>query len=240
MSEALPHLSVELKHRLGALEIDAKVELTQPWTVLFGPSGSGKSTILRAIAGLLRPDHARISVRLEEQETVLTDSALGVFIPAHRRPVRWCAQSPALFPNMTVRQNLRFAAENGASDQQADMALERFHLTRLASARPATLSGGEQQRVALARAAVSSNGQLLLLDEPFSGLDVPLRDELLAALREWLAKYGTPVLSVTHDIGEAFLLGAEVIRLHQGRVIEQGPVVHVLAQERVRLLSQLG
>ena len=242
MSEAGAHLSVALKHRLGSLQIDAAFELTKPWTVLFGPSGSGKSTILRAVAGLLLPEQARIVLRRNGREEIVSNSPGRVFVPAHRRPIRWCAQRPALFPNMTVRENLRFAAEANGPDavQRVEMALDRFHLTALARSRSATLSGGEQQRVALARAAVSSEGRLLLLDEPFSGLDVPLRDDLLRALRDWLAEHNTPVLSVTHDIGEAFLLGGEVIRLHQGRVIEQGPVEVVLAAERTRLLKQLG
>jgi molybdate transport system ATP-binding protein len=237
----LPHLSLELKHRLGSLEIDIAFALTHPWTVLFGPSGSGKSSTLRAIAGLLRPRDAKIALRSDSLNQTVNDTAKGIFVPPHKRAVRWCAQRPALFPNMTVRQNLQIAGEaSSIAARTTDAALERFRLTGLAEAMPATLSGGEQQRVALARAALASNGRLLLLDEPFSGLDVPLRDGLLASLRDWLAEYETPVLSVTHDIEEAFLLDAEVIRIREGRITRQGPVAEVLADERSRLLQRLG
>ena len=230
-----------MKHRLGALEIDAAFELTQPWTVLFGPSGSGKSTILRAIAGLVRPDHAKIVVHWIEQPQIITDTAAGTSTPPHKRPVRWAAQTPALFPHMTVRENLRFTTEIKNADwkQVIDDAMQCFRLASLADRKPAMLSGGERQRVAIARAAIAANGRLLLLDEPFSGLDTPLRDELLTDLQRWLAVTQTPVLSVTHDVAEALLLKAEVIKLREGRVTAQGPAEVVLDEERTRLLTQL-
>lgn len=236
MSERAPHLSLSMKHQLGALKLDVAFDLTQPWTVLFGPSGSGKSTILRAIAGLVRPDEARIVLRWNGNEMVATDTAGGVFVPPHRRAARWSAQRPALFPNMTVRENLRMVVED---DGAAERALERFQLGRFAKSKPAKLSGGEQQWVSLARAAVAANGRLLLLDEPFSGLDTPLKVELLEALRGWLKEHGTPVLSVTHDVGEAFQLGGDVLRLSGGRIAQQGPVAEVLAEERKRLVALL-
>lgn len=230
-----------MKHSLGALKIDAAFTLTQPWTVLFGPSGSGKSTILRAIAGLTRPNHAKIAFTRQNQPQTLTDTAAGIAIPPHKRPVRWAAQTPALFPHMTVRENLAFASTiQGADSRQAiARAMQCFRLSALADRRPAMLSGGEQQRVSIARAAIAANGRLLLLDEPFSGLDAPLRDELLTSLQDWLAATHTPVLSVTHDVAEALQLNADVIKLRQGKVTAQGPAAVVLAEERLRLLSQL-
>ena len=237
---ASPHLAIELTHRIGSLSLDVSFQLTQPWTVLFGPSGSGKSTILRIIAGLIRPSRAKIILRWRQHDQVGTDTARKILLPPHRRFVRWSAQRPALFPHMTVLDNLRFAAPPGThSDLLIAEALERFHIAHLAGRLPGKLSGGEQQRAAIARAACSSDGRLLLLDEPFTGLDAPLRDELLADLRAWLARTHTPVLSVTHDISEAFQLDAEVIKLHQGSVVRQGPAELVLAQERQRLLAHL-
>ena len=232
------YLVLEMKHRLGALEIDAAFNLTKPWTILFGPSGSGKSTILRAIAGHLDPDHARISIPHKTQTQVATDTSRGIFIPAHQRLVRWSAQRPNLFPHMTVRENLQFATRT-LPHKSVEATLDRFHLTHIADRKPVNLSGGEQQRVAIARTAASSSGHLLLLDEPFSGLDAPLRDELLADLQLWAAETNTPILSVTHDISEAFQLNAEILKLHNGRITAQGPAAIVLAEERNRLLAQL-
>lgn len=241
MPESPPHLAFEMKHRVGSLGLDVAFELTRPWTILFGPSGSGKSTILRAIAGLMRPDHARIAVRWSHHPRTVIDTASGVWMPPHKRPVRWAAQRPALFPHMTVRQNLGFASEmkNADSDQAIDRVTQCFRLGALADRRPAMLSGGEQQRVSIARAAIAANGRLLLLDEPFTGLDATLRDELLAGLRLWASQTTTPILSVTHDISEAFQLSAEVLKLRDGRIAAQGPAATVLAEERTRLIAQL-
>ncbi len=231
-----------MKHRLGALEIDAAFTLTHPWTILFGPSGSGKSTILRAIVGLLRPNQAKITLHRGTTIQIATDTAQSIFVPAHRRMARWSAQRAALFPNMTVRENLDLATEDSSNKftDGVEATLHRFHLTAVADRKPISLSGGEQQRAAIARAVASSSGHLLLLDEPFSGLDAPLRDELLTDLQLWATETNTPILSVTHDISEAFQLNAEVLKLQEGRITAQGPAATVLAEERTRLLAQVG
>lgn len=230
-----------MQHRQGTLAFDATFELSQPWTVLFGPSGSGKTTVLRAIAGLMRPEAGRIVRDSSAREMTLFDSAAGTFLPAWRRGVRLAAQGPMLFPNMTVRENIAFGVP-AASAGIVEEALQRFRLMGLSESKPWKLSGGERQRVAVARAAASAittNGGLLLLDEPFAGLHLPLRNELLEDLRGWVVQTKTPVLSVTHDVGEAFQLGAEVIKFSDGKVVQQGPVELVLAEERERLMEQL-
>lgn len=237
LSERPPHLSLSMQHRQGALAFHVAFALTRPWTVLFGPSGSGKTTVLRAIAGLMRPDNGRIVLR----GNVLFDRAANISIPAHRRGVRLAAQTTSLFPNMTARENIAYGVP-AASSTLIEEALQRFQLEPLADSKPWKLSGGERQRVAVARAAASAVAQgnsLLLLDEPFAGLHLPLRNSLLTDLRTWLAQTNIPVLSVTHDIGEAFQLAAEVIKFSDGRVLEQGPVEQVLAEERQHLLTQL-
>ena len=247
MSEIAPHLSFQIKHRLGALQLDVAFKLTQPWTVLFGPSGSGKTTVLRAIAGFVHPDGGRISSCFHGRDIVMTDTAKRIFIQPHRRSVRVAGQGAALFPHLTVRQNIAFGAQPQTDGTTANEIVERslasFQLHGLAEKFPSMLSGGERQRAVIARAATAAfcmgSGSLLLLDEPFTGQDVALRDELIEELRGWLAPMKTPVLSVTHDVGEAFQLGAEVIKIADGRVLEQGPVTEVLGGERERLLEQL-
>ena len=242
------HVSVQLRHRIGTLEIDVDFKLTRPWTILFGPSGSGKTTILRAIAGLLRPDQGRIVVStMHEQPLTLVDTDAGVFVPAHQRRIRLAAQQPCLFPHMKVLENIWYGAPialNRHSEPRGidgmPGVLEDFDLAHASGSLPHRLSGGEAQRVNLARAVAATGSRLLLFDEPFTGMDARRRDRLLPLLQEKLAKRCTPVLSVTHDVAEAFQLGAEVIELADGRVIDQGPVEVVLAEERRRLLGQLG
>lgn len=270
MSAPKPHLELHLRHRVGALDLTIDLELTHPWTVLFGPSGSGKTTILRTIAGLIRPDHsatAQSSVILRRADNaepqIATDTAAKIFVAPHLRWVRWSAQTPALFPNLTVSENLQLAlstlaieahtaqtkraAERSIDEPRSiaappslQEAIERFRLRPLSSLYPASLSGGERQRVAVARAAIAANGRLLMLDEPFSGLDARLRDDLIDDLRSLLQLTGTPVLSVTHDLGEAFQLADEVIQIADGRVSARGTAEVVLAAERTRLLTRLG
>jgi molybdate transport system ATP-binding protein len=232
-----------MRHRQGVLDLTVAFELTQPWTVLFGPSGSGKSTVLRVIAGSVRPDEGSVLFRGrrdgERREQVLTETAQGVFVASHLRPIRWSAQSSPLFPHLTVRENVAYGVPG--VEQIVDEAMSRLRLETIAKKRSWELSGGERQRVTLARAvaAAMTGEHLLLLDEPFVGLDLRLRDELLADLLRWRESTGTPVLSVTHNIGETFQLGAEVIRMNEGRIVGQGPAEEVLAAERARLLGQL-
>jgi molybdate transport system ATP-binding protein len=172
-----------------------------------------------------------------------------VFMPAHLRPVRSAAQAARLFPNMSVRENVLYgmAWRSHPADQEQVLneVLALMRLTTLAERGVTKLSGGERQRVSVARAlaaAVAFDGTdkaLLLLDEPFAGLDEVLRDDLALELRSWLARWKVPVLSVSHDVGECYLLGADVIRMADGQVIEQGPVGIVLAEERRRLMERL-
>lgn len=238
-------LTVQIEHRTEVFTLEVRFSVTQPWSVLFGPSGSGKTTILRAMAGFLRPNRGRIAAPAQ----TLFDSTTKIFVPAYQRPIRIAGQGERLFPHLTVRWNLVYG--NGWTSKPEDAMdiaeelLESFGLRGFADRMPDKLSGGEQQRALVARAllgAITFNGPqkpLLLLDEPFSGLDNATRDELVSSLRSWLTKWKIPVLSVTHDLGEAFQLGAEVIKIADGRIVQQGPVGAVLVGERERLLEQL-
>jgi molybdate transport system ATP-binding protein len=241
-------LKVAMRHRVGGLSLDVGFELTKMWTVVFGPSGSGKTTVLRAIAGFVDPDAG--TIECGQPRRVLLSTADGVKVPAHLRPVRSAAQTARLFPHMTVRENVEYGMEWGSHPEDEREVLgevmEVMRLTTLADRGVSVLSGGERQRVSVARAvaaAVAFDGvgkALLLLDEPFAGLDSVLRDELALGLRAALMKWKIPVLSVSHDVGECYLLGAEVVRMAEGKVMEQGLVGVVLARERERLLTRLG
>lgn len=226
------HHTLSVHKQVGALTLATDLALHADWTLLFGPSGSGKSSLLRAAAGLL----GRTGIRLTRGSTTLQDDTH--FTPPHLRAIRWAPQQPSLFPHLTVRENLTFAP--GPQDPtHLDDLISLFHLAPLLARRPAGLSGGEQQRVNLARAVAAPNCKLLLLDEPFTGLDRALRDKLLPQLRSHLHSCGVPVLSVTHDVDEAFQLQAWVVRLRDGKIDHQGPAAVVLASERDRQIAAL-
>ena len=220
-------LEVRFRHRLGTLNLDVDFRTSAPWTVLFGPSGSGKSTILRAIAGVLRPDQGRIVI----DGQVVFDASQKLWLPPHQRPMRWAPQRAMLDPMKNTLENLAMAGV------PPEGVLSKFGLEDLASRFPDQLSGGQRQSLGVIRAAAGLNGRHLLLDEPFTGLDAAIRHRLIENLRTWIKP--CPVLSVTHDVEEAFLLNAEVIRIAEGRITAQGPTAEILAQERQRVLHNL-
>ncbi len=236
-------LAVRLRHSFcgpghtarADADIELQFTLTQPWSVLFGPSGAGKSTVLRAIAGLLRPQMARIVFC----GTRWTDTATGLFVPPHHRGIGYVGQRSVLFPHLTVLENVRFGVRSIPDGQQrCAKVLEMLHAAHLSGRRPQELSGGEVQRVLLAR-ALAPAPKLLLLDEPFAGLEMALRAALLDGLGSYLAANPTPVLSVTHDVSEVFALNAEVTAIHGGRVTVQGDARTVLAEQREEMLKML-
>lgn len=243
MSKPSAHLDASLQHRVGTIEIAASFRLTQSWSVLFGPSGAGKTTILRAIAGLVYPDSAAISLGDGAAKLLLTDTASKTFLPPRDRNVGLVAQRPSLFPHLSAAENVAFGLQHKFTRQEisyrVDELLALFQANHLATRRPSQLSGGEAQRVAMAR-ALAPKPKLLLLDEPFTGLDILLKQSLIYDLRTWIAQTHTPVLMVTHSLSEVFLAGAEVLVLENGKVQAQGEAALVLARQRALLLEQLG
>jgi molybdate transport system ATP-binding protein len=232
------HHRLQLRTALGALSLDIDLDLTKNWTVIFGPSGSGKSTVLRAIAGLLPAADAKlVRTNYDRSEQDLTHT------PPRDRHTAYAPQQPSLFPHLTVAENVAFAQRSShsstGSEQNINDAIKLFRLEDLANRHPKNLSGGERQRVNLARAFAVPNPQLMLLDEPFAGIDRPLRDAILAELRDSLRNRGIPVVSVTHDVEETFRLQPEVVILRDGRIVDQGYVSKVLADERLSVLNAL-
>ncbi len=188
---------------------------------LLGPSGSGKTMTLRAIAGLETPDRGRIVLH----GRVLFDSEQGIDVPPRDRRIGLLFQSYALFPHLTVEENIAFGLRHLANDERSRRVarqLSAVHLDGLAERYPATLSGGEQQRVALAR-ALAIEPEALLLDEPFSALDTHLRSALERQLRESLSSYSGATLFVSHNLEEAYRVCEKLAVLANGSVAAQGP-----------------
>jgi molybdate transport system permease protein len=188
---------------------------------LLGPSGSGKTMTLRTIAGLDTPDRGRIALN----GRVLFDSEQRINVPARDRQIGVLFQSYALFPHLTVAENIAFGVRQLSPDERDRRIAEQLasgQVAHLASRYPATLSGGEQQRVALARALATSPAALLL-DEPFSALDTHLRNALERQLRETLATYRGSTLFVSHNLEEAYRVCSDLVVLARGSVAARGP-----------------
>lgn len=189
---------------------------------LYGPSGSGKTTLLRLLAGLTRPD--RGNIRSEGERWV--DVKHSTFLGPQRRPIGMVFQEYALFPRMTVEENLRFALAPGQSAEMVTTLLDRTELTAVRDQYPATLSGGQRQRTALARALVQ-RPRLLLLDEPLSALDPVLRLRLGQLLRELHETYELSTLLVSHDQAEIARFADRVWLLENGRLSRSGTPAEV-------------
>jgi molybdate transport system ATP-binding protein len=208
--------------------IDLELDAGTGVTVLFGPSGAGKTLALDSIAGFVRPDEGRILL----DDEILYDGAAGVHLPPQKRNCGYVFQNYALFPHMTLRRNLEFAAERSPRLERhrrvAEM-LEKFRLNEVAGRRPHEVSGGQRQRCSIARALIGSP-KLLLLDEPATGLDAPLRAELYEVLRQVRAEFKIPILLVTHDLDECFELGNEMMILSHGKIVQRGTPREILDQ----------
>ncbi len=220
MSTSGAALQVEIQLPLSHFQLECSFEAQNEVVVLFGASGSGKTSVLDCIAGFRTPRHGNIA--LGDRTVFSTDS--GVNLPVRQRRVGYLAQQLALFPHLSVRQNVEYGLldlPRPERDSRVEAILQHFHIAGLAASRPAAISGGEQQRVALARTLVCEP-ELLLLDEPLSALDLRLKSLLLEALFEWQREHAVPLLYVTHDQSEAYSLSRRVLVLEMGRVIADG------------------
>ncbi len=216
-----------------ALDVMAQADLPIPLDVAFrvepgellalvGHSGSGKTTLLRTIAGLWRPQVARVAVN----GTAWLDTGARVDLPTHRRRVGLVFQNYALFPHMTAAQNVMAAM--GTPDRgEAGRVLDLVNLHGLADRKPTQLSGGQQQRVAVAR-ALARRPEALLLDEPFSAVDRATREKLYGEIIDLRASLAMPVVLVTHDMNEAQLLADRMVVIEKGRVVRTGTTAEVM------------
>jgi molybdate transport system ATP-binding protein len=222
-------LRLDIAVGLRAFTLALALEVGRETVALVGPSGAGKTTVLRAVAGLARPDAGRIA--LGEQPWF--DAGRRVDLPPEERSVGYVFQDYALFPHLSVERNVAFGGRARAREL-----LERFRIDHLARARPAELSGGERQRVGLAR-ALARDPAVLLLDEPLSALDAHTRAALRVELAELLVELRLPALLVTHDFEDAAVLAGRVGVLRAGRLLQMGTPAELVAAPATPFVASL-
>jgi molybdate transport system ATP-binding protein len=217
--------------------LDAEFEAAPGFTILFGASGAGKTTLLDCVAGIATPDTGKISLG----GRVLFDSAHAIILPVAQRRCGYVFQNLALFPHMTVEQNVSYGLTElpkTERHQRSDVILQAFRVSHLASRSVREISGGESQRVALARTLVT-DPEVLLLDEPLAGLDAPTKSQIIDDLRDWNQAHRIPILYVTHSREEVFALGERVLVLDAGSIVADGTPHEVMTAPIHETVAQL-
>jgi len=234
-------LHAAVRKRFGVAEsdfaLDVAFDAAAGFTILFGPSGAGKTTLLDCVAGLAQPDAGRVAVG----GRALFDSSQRANVPVAQRRVGYVFQDLALFPHMSVEQNVLYGLKplpDGERKKRVLAILRSFRVDHLAYRRAREISGGERQRVALARTLVTDPA-VLLLDEPLAALDAPTKAKIIDDLRAWNEAHRIPILYVTHSREEVFALGEGVIVLDAGRIVAQGTPHEVMTAPRQETVAQL-
>jgi molybdate transport system ATP-binding protein len=236
----MPELQVNGSVERGSfrLEVDFRVTPGEVLGVL-GPNGAGKSTLLRTLAGLIPLTTGRIAL----DDLVLDEPDSHTFLPAEARPIGLVFQNYRLFPHLSVRDNVAFAARSigvkkGLAGHRAEEWLGRLGIRELAKRKPSQLSGGQAQRVALARALAAEPG-LLLLDEPLAALDARTRLEVRAELRRHLLDFPGPTLLVTHDPLEAMVMTDRLLVIEDGRIVQEGSPAQIARRPATQYIARL-
>ncbi len=212
-------LKVDIQKELKEFDLEVDFELKKGCLGILGPSGCGKSMTLKSVAGIVNPDKGVVSLRTDE-ETVYFDSSKKINLKPQKRNVGYLFQNYALFPNMTVEENVGIGLHDKDEKKVSEM-IKRFHLEGLEKRYPRELSGGQQQRVALAR-ILAYGPDVILLDEPFSAMDTFLKEQLRLELVNLLKDFDGFSILVTHDRDEAFQFCDELIILDEGKIIAKG------------------
>lgn len=219
-------LQKELNAVQGKMLLDITLQIPEEsFLAIYGPSGAGKTSLLRLIAGLMRPTQGTIQVN----GVSWLNTQSNLFLPPQKRGLGFVFQDYALFPNMTVLENLRFALGSGQDPAIIPELLAFMELDSLKKEKPTVLSGGQQQRVALARALVQ-RPKILLLDEPLTALDWKMRTRLQDYLMAVHQKYKLTTLLISHDQSEILKMATQMVVLENGKVAQQGPPLEVFAQ----------
>ena len=233
-------LSVSIRQRYfpeAEFALDVDFAANAGFTILFGASGAGKTTLLDCVAGLAHPDSGTIRVG----RTTFFDAASKVNLAVAARNVGYVFQSLALFPHLSVEENIAYGLNSRAQDMRnasIESILEAFRIESLRRRRPGEISGGERQRVALARSLVT-DPCVLLLDEPLAALDVATKSRIVDDLRAWNEAHRIPILYVTHSREEVFSLGNRVVVLDGGRIAACGDPHEVMGAPRQEAVAQL-
>ena len=207
-----------LKANGGTMQLDIDCEIKKgDFVTIYGPSGAGKTTLLRIIAGLIQPESGVIEV----EGKTWYDAAHSINLRPQLRSTGLVFQDYALFPNMTVRENINYAFTTRSEDDTFAKVSELMELSDLLDRKPNTLSGGQQQRVALARSIISMP-EILMLDEPMSALDIDMRLKIQDYLLSAHKKFNLTTILVSHDVGEIFKLSNKVFMLKEGKIVKQG------------------
>jgi molybdate transport system ATP-binding protein len=225
-----------LRSSSSTFELDVSLSVSPGITILFGPSGAGKSTLLDCLAGLVDPDDGLITSGKE----ILFDSERRTNLPPQKRRIAYVFQTLALFPHMTVEENVAFGLADCTEEVRHSRVSEillAFRVGKFRHQKPPQISGGEKQRVALARSLVTLP-RVLLLDEPLTGLDTELKNSIVDDLRAWNAAHSIPILYVTHSRDEVDALGGRVVAMDQGRIVSHGAPREVLDAPRRKRLAQ--
>jgi molybdate transport system ATP-binding protein len=229
--------ALRIRKNLPGFHLDAGWRTHDSFTVLFGYSGAGKSLTLSMLTGSLRPDVGRITFGDE----VLVDTERGIFVPPQLRGFGYVSQSAELFPHLTIERNVAFGLHRlprvERTTRVAEM-LEAFSLTTLAGKRPRELSGGQRQRAALAR-ALAPRPRALLLDEPLSALDLPVRVAMRDLLRRVQAEEGIPMVMVTHDLYEAAMLADSLVVYGGDGVVQTGTLPELIGDPATPAIRRL-
>ncbi|MGH1423847.1 MAG: molybdenum ABC transporter ATP-binding protein [Pseudooceanicola sp.] len=229
-------LRVEIGQRLGGFALDVAFDAPGGVTALFGQSGAGKTSVVNAIAGLSRPERARIVLG----DRVLCDTSTGVWLTPHRRRIGYVFQDGRLFPHLSVAGNLAYPGRISGRRTDADALariIDLLGISALLDRRPRDLSGGEKQRVAIGRALLSAP-ELLLMDEPLAALDIARKAEILPFLERLRDELGLPILYVSHALDEVARLATTMVVLADGRVVRAGPAQALFADPN--LAPQIG
>lgn len=222
-----PVLTFDIQLQRAGFLLKVKAEIPDGITGIFGPSGHGKTSLLNSIAGIVKPDAGNILIN----GAVVFDSAKRIDIPVRNRKVGYVFQDVRLFPHLSIMKNLKYGWAGDVNDIEIDEVVATLKIGHLLTKKPDACSGGEKQRVAIGR-AILSGSQILLMDEPFSAVDVKLRKEIIPFLIAVNQKFNIPLIIVSHDLPDLLSLTENLVLIENGKMIAHGKFQDLILNEK--------